>query len=815
MSNAKRTSCVQCDLPCREDAVAIDGQHFCCSGCATIYRIINEGDTNPAYLEDIQLSRAGSSDTYSFLDDEEMQLQLLSYRDDNHALINLSIPRIHCSSCVWLLENVYRMETGIISSNVQLMRRKVSIRYNPKATSLRRIIELLSSLGYAPELTPVDQKQRTPAQNRTLLLQLGVAGFCFGNMMLLSFPEYLSGTENVSANFRNFFGYVSIFLSLPVLFFSAKDFFRRAVNGLRHRRITIDVPLSLGMIAFYIRSLYDILTASGMGFMDSFAGLVFLLLIGRWLQERTYGALAFERDYQSFFPISVTRIEQDGSKTIPLFRLKPGDRILVRQNELIPADAVLMAGDAKIDFSFVTGESAPQRYEVGAHVYAGGRQTGTTIELQITREVSQSYLTQLWNEQPFRQPKHPLSNFADRVSGIFTIAILLIAIVSALYWLPIDVVIALNAFSSVLIIACPCALALSSPFALGQAQRLLGQYRLFLKNPGVVETLAGISHIVFDKTGTLTHSKETKAEYQRICGETAEEAISLAVAAAKLSAHPLSRSIAALGSSSIREAMSFEEIAGNGIKARVEKRTIRIGSAEFTGAKTSNSETVSYLKIDNQIVGYFTFRQAYRTGMRGMFNLLLPSYSLSLLSGDNAAEETNLRNIMGGAAALHFMQSPKDKLNYIGRLQENESVLMLGDGLNDAGALKQSSCGIAVAEDVHSFVPACDAIMNADELQSLPKFLKLAKHTLTIIKMNLGISLAYNLVGLSFAIQGTLSPLICAVLMPLSSISVIFLASSGVHLSAKYLGFDSEKMQAQASSISEPAKSYLPTGAAA
>ncbi|MEL6823131.1 MAG: HAD-IC family P-type ATPase, partial [Calditrichota bacterium] len=619
MSRLDKSSCVQCGLPCREDAREYNRQPFCCSGCETIYRIINEEQTDPSLLCDLDLPKTTDEEALQYLDDEEIRSQLLTYQSEKLAIVRFYIPRIHCSSCIWLLENLHQLQDGLLSVKVHFLRREATIRFNPQTTSLKKLVALLTSLGYSPDLSKNTGTVKKHT-NRTLLLQLGVAGFCFGNMMLLSFPEYLNGSENISPQFRHFFAYISIVLSLPILFYSARGFFSRAWAVIRHKKVTLDVPLSLGMIMFYQRSLYDILTHTGMGFMDSFAGLVFFLLIGRWLQQRTFDALTFERDYRSFFPISVTRLSDNGSESIPLFRLKSGDRIRVLQNELIPADAVILDGEAKIDYSFVTGEDAPQIPAAGEKIYAGGRQLGSALTLKIVKDVSQSYLTQLWNEQPFRENRSTLTNFADRISATFTLGILTIATLAALYWLPQDISLAMNAFSAVLIISCPCALALSSPFALGQAQQVLGRHGLFLKNPAVVEALASIRHIVFDKTGTLTGTGSARIKYQRLRGETAEKAVSLAVSLAGLSTHPISRSISLLEPQNSYAIADFQEFSGKGISGIVENNKIKLGSASFVNAENTSPDASTYLSINDQVIGYFHVKPAYRTGIEQMVN---------------------------------------------------------------------------------------------------------------------------------------------------------------------------------------------------
>ena len=795
--------CYHCGDACSTKDIVSGDKVFCCAGCKLVYEILETSDLCTYYsIENtpgISPKESGIGAKFKYLEDENVRQQLLSFTDGRISKVTLNIPDMHCSSCIWLLENLFKLNEGVVSSKVNFLRKELTITFEENKTGLKDIVSLLASIGYEPLISLDSLQQKINKEtDKDLYIKIGVAGFCFANIMVLSFPEYLAYGSDVQAELKNFFRYLNILLSLPVFFYSSIDYFKSALNGWKQKMVNMDVPISLGILTLFLRSLYEIISGAGSGFMDSFAGLVFLLLIGKLFQKKTYDSLSFDRDYRSYFPVSVMRREKDGEKSVPIANLKKGDRIILRNQELIPADSVLINGSAYIDYSFVTGESVPVEKSSGDIIYAGGRQVGSTIQLDVIKDVSHSYLTQLWNDEAFTKfNQGKITSLANSISKYFTLIVISIAILSALYWLPKNVGFALNAFTAVLIIACPCALALSTPFTLGNTLRIFGKNKFYLKNISVIETMAKITDIVFDKTGTLTLPHLTRLNFVSAPGleiELSQHEIQQVFSLVRQSTHPLSQRIfTSLDAQKIYTVENYNEFPGKGIEGFIDDVPVRIGSRNYVDSNKAEpadkSFTSVHVSIDNIYRGYFKITNEYRPGLKRTIKKLLKNFKISLLTGDNAGEKENLLTYFPEENELYFDQTPFDKLQFIKSLQlKSKKVLMIGDGLNDAGALKQSDLGISIAEDVNTFSPASDAILEAGKFTRLYDFIKFSKISMKIIVISFGISFLYNFAGLSFAVQGTLSPLVSAILMPISSISVILFTTGTTAFFAKKRG---------------------------
>ncbi|MFC2114651.1 heavy metal translocating P-type ATPase, partial [Bacteroidota bacterium] len=765
---SESSTCVHCGDDCGKYPVLKNGLTFCCHGCETVYYLLNDNKLYSYYEIEknpgIKIDQHEIEHKYAFLDHEEIKNKLIEFTDGETSKITFYIPAIHCSSCIWLLENLNRLDKNILQSMVNFPKKEVTITFYQNGIRLRGIAELLTSIHYIPQITldQTDQKKSSKT-NRQLITKIGIAGFAFGNIMLLSMPSYLPGKELIEEPFRNFFSWISLILSLPVLIYCSSDYLLSAYKNLKQKQIVIDLPIAIGILALFIQSSAEIIWQTGSGYLDSLSGLVFFLLIGKWYQNKTYEALSFERDYKSYFPVAVTKIINGKEETSQLKDLKAGDHILIRNQELIPADAVLRDGTAFIDYSFITGESRPGHYKPGQQLYAGGRQVGSTLLLEITAEVEQSRLTKLWNqENKTQKEKSNLILLIDKVSQYFTVVVISIAVITAIIWLFINPADAIQAATSVLIIACPCALALSVPFTFGNMMRYWGKSKFYLKKTDIIERLTKINTIVFDKTGTITKHGSEKVKF---VGRTLNDEEKLIIfSLVKHSTHPLSNSISKfLWQNRSYPVDKFIEQPAEGLKGYVKEIFIKIGSDKFVNSNDSltNSEHPSskiFVNFNNEKMGYFQVENEYRENLNEVIKSLKESYELHVISGDNDSERENLQAYFKTAENIHFNVTPENKLNYIKKLKdEGKNVLMIGDGLNDAGALSESDTGISIADNVFLFSPACDAILDSSEFGHLADFLRMSQKTVGIVKISFLISFLYNSIGLFFATQALLS----------------------------------------------------------
>ena len=779
-------------------------KRFCCLGCQTVYSLLQENGLGTYYtLETAPGTRVRPAGRlkWAFLDDPAVGEQLFDFADATQVRVTLHLPVIHCVACVWLLENLFKLHPGIGRTVVNFARREAAVSYDPRRIQFSELAGLLTDIGYEPQfMLGETQPVQAVAGRKQAWLQIGLAGFAFGNIMLMSLPFYLGLDTFNGPWFKAVAGWLSLGMALPVVVYSAGDFWRAAWAGVRQRTMTLEVPIALGLAALYGTSAYEVITRQGPGYCDSLCGLIFFLLCGRLFQQKTHERLTFDPDYQGFFPLSVVRKTAGGEECVSIARLQTGDQVVLRHGELLPADARLVSGEALLDYSFVTGEADPVKRGAGEHLYAGGRQVGGAITVETIKPVAQSYLATLWNNEAFRKPRdYELDSLTNRYSRRFTRLVIGLACAAAIFWMFKDATRAQKAFTSVLIVACPCALALAAPLTQGTAQRWLARFNIYLKNGQVIERMAEVDTVVLDKTGTLTAADARGVKFQAAAGAAGGELTAVEAgwigSLSRHSTHPNAVRITQYLAAEARPLAAFSETPGSGIAGVVDGHRVLLGSAAWLaeqGIAVPQPAGQVQAAVDGCWRGGFALENSLRPEVARLLAQLGDRYELALLSGDNEREAARFQAMLGERATLRFNQRPADKLEFIRELQrQGRKVMMVGDGLNDAGALKQAEVGVAVVEQIGGFSPASDVILDAAQLPQLARVLAFARQCTRVVRAGFAISALYNLAGVSIAAAGLLAPIVCAILMPISSVTVVvFVCGTTAWLGARTLRRD-------------------------
>ncbi len=684
----------------------------------------------------------------------------------------LSLPSAHCATCISDVERVLSAMPGVKSARVNLTLKRVSVAAAPEVTA-DRLIARLAAIGYpAHELDPaLLSVTATDRRGRDLLMRLGVAGFAMMNIMLLSVAVW-SGAEAAT---RDMFHWISAAIALPTLAFAGQPFFASALASLRARRLGMDVPISLALVLASAISLYETYEGGRHAYFDAAVSLCFFLLAGRYLDYRSRAVARSAAEELAALEVPrATRLEGAEERVVPIADLRAGDLVLVRPGGRMPVDGIVTEGASEIDRSLLTGETLPVVAVAGSTVSAGEVNLTGPLTLRVTAAGKDSSLHRMADLVAVAEnARTRYTSLADRMARAYSPVVHLMALASfsAWFYLTRDVRLAANVAAAVLIITCPCALALAVPAVVTAASGKLFRKGFLIKDGTALERLAEVDTVVFDKTGTLTLGEpEPRGLLDRPRGE-----LELVAALAAASAHPLSRALAArLRAEGIHPAQleDLVEVPGSGVEGRWNGRRVRLGRAEWLGAEPG-TRTATWLSAGQGAPVEFAFADRLRPGAaEAVSGLIASGRRVILLSGDAAAPVAALAGTLGIREWQSSMR-PEEKAGRIAALTaEGHRVLMVGDGLNDTAALAGAHVSISPASALDAARTASDIVLLGQDLAPLSDALRIAVTARRRIKQNFALSLAYNAVAVPVALAGLATPLIAALAMSTSSITV-------------------------------------------
>jgi P-type Cu+ transporter len=779
------------------------GERFCCTGCAQVFSILKDRDLLAFYdfpENDVASLRERPVADFSYCDSDWFRrLFVRSVRAEVFSM-RLKLPAIHCAACVWLLEKLPELLDGVRSARINYLRKELTV-VADVALQPSKIVTLIAGLGYTPDFAPSarGRGQKTEA-DRALVRKIAVAGFGFGNAMLFSLPEYFS--TRVEPGFAKLFLVLNVLLSTAVLIYAAGDFFRAAYRALRNRKVTIDLPISIGIATMFARSVGEIAMGISSGYFDTFTGLIFFLLISRYIQNRSYAWLNFERDNLLFLPFAVRVQKADGEQVLPIKSLLAGDKIRLLNGEVAPARCRVLSAVVTADYSFITGESLPVLLKTGAIFELGGKVVGGSVELEVIDPVDQAVLNRLWEDAGDEvKAENAPATFGDRLLPWFTAIVIATASLAFIFWIRYDPLRAWDAFSAVLVITCPCALAIARPFAFFTTQSALARGGLYLKSARTIQNFFNLENVIFDKTGTLTKSDNFDIS-KSFGSDIPEQLLEDVRLLASQSAHPLSQAIArhsliqGVAQLKLATVEKFREVVGQGITGQVRSVDFHLGSAEWLTLQGVQLPPQSYPEFCSVVhvaragdyLGYFALRNQLRPALDRMIEKLKLQFRLALVSGDSNLEAGRFEHIFGADTPMYFRATPQAKAEIVKKVKLTGRTMMVGDGLNDAAALAEADVGLAVSERNSQFSPASDGIIEGGALTRLPGMVALARQARATTTAAYAVSLLYNIAGVSVAVAGQLTPLYCAILMPISSLTVIGMTFAAARAGSKLRG---------------------------
>lgn len=785
--------CAHCGLEVPAGLIE-DGaeRQFCCTGCRTAYAILHEHGLGQYYAfgekRDAPVEPTGKK--YEEFDHEAFQSLYVKPLKGGLLTTELYLEGVHCSSCVWLVERVPLLLSGVVRAELDVRRARAHLEWDPSAVTLSAIAQQLDVLGYPPHpYRGVAAEEMRRKEDRAMLMRIGISGALAGNIMLLALAQYAGWFSGIEAEYERYFRIISLALTAPSLFGPGWLFFQGALASVRTRRLHIDLPIAIALLAGFTRGAINTVTGSGPIYFDAVGTLVFLLLSGRFLQNRGQRAAADAAELLGSLAPTAARVQDEqGERRVPVEALLPGMVMSVRAGETFAADGDVTEGKSAADCSLLTGEPRPEPLDVGTRVYAGTVNLTGPLLVKVTQAGEMSRLGALLRRmEESAKRRAPVVQLANRIAGWFVGVVLVLAAVTYLYGLRNDPARALDNAIALLVVTCPCALGLATPLAITVGIGRAAKTGILIKGGDAIEALNHPGLLLLDKTGTVTEGRVRLVRW-----EGSEAAKPLVAALERGSSHPIAVAVQqAWPVVALLEAQDVIQTIGGGIEGTVAGQRVVVGAPTFVARKTGAEEhapdvridafaeeglTPVWVAVDGHIVARAGFGDPLRADARASIDRLRTlGWRVALLSGDHPAVVRataerlgiDLADAVGGA-------SPEEKLRRVEEARVRGTVVMVGDGVNDAAAIAAATVGVGVHGGAEASMSAADVYLSRPGLAPLVELVEGARRTMLVIRNNILFSIAYNLLGASLALFGILDPLIAAVLMPMSSLSVVY-----------------------------------------
>lgn len=812
--------CAHCGAP------TAAGATFCCAGCEAVFGILRAQGLDGTYYKLLERSRpdaavpARPSDrTYAELDEPAFaarhvrRLRAVGRAgaragEPELARVELYLEGVHCAACVWLVERLPRVAPGVVEARLDLGRQVASVTFDPAVVPLSDVARRLDGFGY-----PVHPHRAAAArdarrrEDRAALVRIAVAGALAGNVMLLSFALYGGAFSGMEPRFAAFFRWACLLLTVPSFLGPGRVFLRGALGALRARALHMDLPIAVGLTAGTLGGVVNTLRGSGEVYFDAVATLIFLLLAGRWLERRAHRKASDAAELlAALAPTSARKLEGQQVREVPIEVLAAGDRVEVRAGDALPVDGQVEQGTSDLDLSLLTGESAPQPIAPGERVHAGTLNLTARLVVRVTEAGEATRvgkLARLVEEHARRRA--PIVRLADALAGRFVVVVLVLALLTVAGWWLVDPSRAVDHAVALLVVTCPCALGLATPLAVSVAVGRAARAGIIVKGGDVLERLSRPGRMWLDKTGTLTEGRTRLLAWRQ---EPAFDARPLVLALEGHSAHPLARGFReawpdlAPAHLPPRRPSTGEQVTRGraGVEGRVAGRHLRVGAPawvregapaappvsgapseppwarEFLAEHLAQGRTPVLVAVDGVVVAAAAFGDRLRAdAAAALTRLRARGWTVGILSGDHPDVVQAAGRALGLAADdCRGGLSPEDKAALVEATRATGPVVMVGDGVNDAAALAAATVGVGVHGGAEAALGAADVFVTRPGLSPVADLLDGAQGALATIRRNLALSLGYNVVGASLAVAGLITPWLAALLMPLSSLTVIF-----------------------------------------